>query len=296
MNFLKDFFQTIKNSIYSPTFYSHVSQKTPAQAIRYFFMLVVLLCIIQLLTLIPGLQSFQREIPKFINSMVQSYPKELEIKIKNQKASSNVKEPYLIAYPGNPPKGSQKNLIVIDTKTPFSEDQLAKYQADAWLTKTGVAYKTTEGIKIFNFQKEKVQNFTLNKGTVVNFVKQLSPWVPFVAPALGLVALLGMTFFYSLYMLYAFVLAGVIFFIAKILQKQRTYMDSYKTALYALTAGLLIEVFIIVTQPFLHLHSFPFMTTLVSILVVVMNLMQKDTPAAAIEALKTTAKKPKKKT
>ncbi len=88
-------FQKISHSIYSPIFYSQITQTSWKGAFGYFFLLILLLTALQsLFFLKPIILDLPAQIDRSLIDAVANYPSELEIKIKNGEAQTNVKEPY----------------------------------------------------------------------------------------------------------------------------------------------------------------------------------------------------------
>lgn len=70
--------------------------------------------------------------------MINCYPNDLEAKITNGQAYTNVEEPYFIKSC----EGDQsQNLMVIDTKTPYASDKFDEFKVASWVTKDSIVYK-----------------------------------------------------------------------------------------------------------------------------------------------------------
>src|SRR6185369_13916449 len=114
----------IKSSICDPAYYKELNEKTIGYSFKYFFSLIFLLSLLSTIIFsviyVPKAKSFLDSLgPK----MISYYPAELEIKIKNGVATSNVTEPYMIKIPDElkktPTSGNDssnyENLLVVDT-------------------------------------------------------------------------------------------------------------------------------------------------------------------------------------
>lgn len=299
---MKNLFDTFKNSIFSPQFYAAIPNTPLKNALTYFLIFSAVMAVIQVIFLIPSFFNFQKDVPKLINTAVNYYPKELEITIKNGQVSTTAKEPYFVPVPSQL-KGSEdeldmeakKNIIVIDTKTPYSVKKFNEYETAAWLTKDSLFYMEDSQIKGYDLSTMK--DYKINQNQIRSITNSLNPYIKFIAPLLAAFALLGIYFVYLLRLVFALMYAVMIFLVAKILNRNISYSSAYKTTLYAMTLGLLLEVFIFITQPYLKLHTFPFMLSLITIGVVIFNYMQTDKVEPHKELLASTSeKKPKKPT
>ncbi len=289
---MMSFLQTIKNAIYSPPFYAQIPQKPFTSGLIYYFLLAVFLTFFQSLFALPQIITLQNKAPEYINSAIKSYPKELEVKIKNGQTSTNVEEPYKILFPKNLRSNSidgqsqSTNLIVIDTKTPFSTTQFHKYDTEAWLTKDKIAYKNNNRVAVSELSD--MQNMTISQKTLRELLKKIQPWFSVIIPLLFILSFLVVILFQVLRLLYMTLLAVLIWSIGKATGKKLDYKNAYKIGLYAATAGLLLEFFVTLTMPFLHIHGFPFMFSIVTLAIVIINFV-----SFAKETKIIPAKKPK---
>ncbi len=267
MKFLKN----ILNSIYSPSFYAGIPQKSFGSALGYFLLLVFILIIAKMAILAPTLLfDIPKNIKTLADSVVNAYPAELEVKIQNGQVTTNVEEPYFIALPKG--EGNQSNTItnfvVIDTKTPFSAAAFNNYQTIAWLSKDTLFTKSDRNGEIKTLDLTKFPNYTINKNSLVSLENSFSPWLKFVGPVALIGSLLGLYLVYSGRLIYLLVLALIIWLIAKIFKRALTYGQSYKIGLYAMTLALLIDLGI----SFLPWKGFSFMFTIITLGVIIANM------------------------
>lgn len=265
MSFLK----TIQNSIYSPQFYSQVLKKSFKESIVYFLLLILLLTTIRLITLIP---TFMFEAPRairdFAATLINCYPKELEISITNGQISTNVQEPYII--PSCESLDNTKDVLVIDTKNPFSPAKFEEYKAAVWITKTSVVYKKND-FETRSYSFSQIKDFKLDEGVLNSFYDKLSPYFKFVGPLLLLLSLIGIYLSYDVRLIYLLVIALIVWLISKVLKKNLNYWQSYKIGLHAITLGLIVELITLLTYRWTHYNGFPFMVTVITLGVVWIN-------------------------
>ena len=278
------FIRSIINSIYSPEFYKDVSQKSVWSAIRYFLLFTFILALFQTAVMAgPLISSSQNIVSTFITDITNYYPNELEINIQNGVVSTNVKEPYFVAFPhitNNPTENKVKNILVVDTATPFSAGAFNNYQTLVWLAKDTLFYKDQSSEKISAYDLSKITSFRVDKFIIQNVLNTFKPYLKFVGPVLSVLLLLGIYSLYNLRLFFALILALLIFVIAKIFSKSLNYPQSYKLGLYAMTLPLIVEVVLTTTEKWTHLGSFPFMVTILAVVIVFTNLgnleVQKD--------------------
>lgn len=256
-----NFFNKLKDSIYSPKFYSEISKTNTSSALKYFFALVVL---VVALTLFKSVPQFLFELPNQLKSAVASvsetYPKDLEVNIKSGRATSNVKEPYFLS------DKSGGKFAVIDTKTSYSEEVFNNFGANIWLTSDTVFYKDETGA-IKGQSLSQIGDVVINKDFINALVNKVNPWIPYFGPILLLITYLFLTFFYTLRLVYAFFLALLVLLTAKIMKVTLDYKGAYKVAIYSMTLALIVDDL----KVFVGWTGFPLMFTVISLGVVVVN-------------------------
>lgn len=265
MNFLK----TIQNSIYSPQFYSKILTKSFKQSLGYFLLLILIFTIIHTVTLIsPLLVEAPTTLQSFGQNMINCYPKDLEIKITNGQATINTEEPYFISSCEG--DKSQK-LVVVDTKTPFSQTQFDQYQVAAWVTKDAVIFKRNN-VETRTYTLNSIKDFKLNQQVLNSYYKMFSPYLNFVGPILLLLSFIGIFLSYDFRLVYLLLLSSIIWLITKMFKQSLGYGQAYKVGLHAITLGLIVELVVSLTRPWVHLSGFPFMVSILTLGVVIFNL------------------------
>lgn len=269
MNFLKQ----IQNSIYSPTFYKTVPQKTLWQSIKYFLLLILLLTVIGLVSLFQlVIETPTVLIQNLAQDMLNCFPKDLEIKVSKGEASTNVEEPYFIQNCGSALREitNTNTLVVIDTKIPFSQSKFDEYNTQVWLTKDTVIVKD-ENYRTRLYSLQEV-DFTLNKETLNSLYDKISPYFKFLGPTLVIFAFLGI-FIFSLFRLLQLLLtASLVWLLGKIFKHELNFSSSYKIGLFAATLGLLVDLIVSSTSKYTGFYGFPFMFTAITLGVVIVNV------------------------
>lgn len=266
MNFLK----TIQNSIYSKEFYSTLLKKSFKSSIYYFLLLILLLTAIRVVTLVnPLFVQAPAALQSFASQIVDCFPKDLEVKITNGQTSTNAKEPYFISSCGTTNK---QNLVVIDTKTPYSPEKFDEYKVEAWVTKNSIISKRNN-VETRSYNLTQIKDFKLNKDSLKSFSNMLTPYLKFVGPILILLAFLGIYLSYIFRLIHLLIVAALILVLGKIFKKDLGFGESYKLGLYAITLGLIVDLVVSLTSRWTYLYGFPFMVTILTLAVVLINFL-----------------------
>lgn len=273
-----NFFKKIQNSIYSPEFYSQIPKQSFGETFKYFLLLVLLASVIQSIMPIWLFMTVgQKEINTFVNKTVDSYPANLALKIKNGKLTTNVKEPYFIVFSADLNQTDEvRNLAVIDTKTPFSITQFNKYQTLSWITSDSIMIKDKDKGQLRAIDLTSVKDFTLNRQAVNGFVSKATPWLKLLLPIVVMGILIGLFLLNMFLLVYLLFVSIVIWLILKVIQKPLTYVQSYKVGMHAITLALLLGIVI----DLLHQPDFPFMSIILTLLVVLFNLYSQPNKVA----------------
>ena len=123
----------IRASIHNPEFYKGLLSRKISWSFKYFFSFILILAVVSTAVFgwraVPAVNSFLNNLAPTI---LEYYPDELEIVIKDGEASSNVAEPYVIKLPAelmsNAPESAPpnepldaendvENALVINTKS-----------------------------------------------------------------------------------------------------------------------------------------------------------------------------------
>lgn len=278
-----DFFEKIKNSIYNPTFYRNIPKESFGTALKYYLLLCLLVTFFRLVFLsFPIATAINSGVRAGTEGLLQTYPNNLEIIVHQGKLRVNRPQPYTlpVCFDANPCED-----IVIDTQKPDVHSYLKQKNLFMLLTKDTAYIKTSDAnTRVYDLSQ--VGDLTLNKNIVTNFVKQISPWVKFFIPLAivftGIMLYIGFMF----KLVYLLFLAVILWLLAKKFAPGMTYGQSYKISLHVVTLGIFVALFLDVTSWFFHIYSFPFMETIFSILVYIINFN-----TAGTKITKTTKKK-----
>lgn len=279
-------FGKIRDSIYNPPFYKSIPQARLESALSYFFLLILVLSVIQTVFLaFPITKTVTQLTNKDLPKAVSSFPQDLQVKIKEGKASTNVKEPYSIPLPKST-QANFKNFIVLDTTTPYSEDSFKKYDTFALLTRDSLYYRADKNQPVKNINISNVKDLTIDRASLTALLNKYSPLAKWATPLIIIAIGFLLFLFYILRLVYAIFLGLAILLVSRIIQpslqtetsaRGLTFGQSYKVAIYAMTLGLLVEVVLSIASPLVGVRGFPFMVTILSVIVFVVNFkIQKE--------------------
>lgn len=275
-----DFLDNIKNSIYNPEFYRKLRSKPLPFSFKYFYILAFILAVIITAKFsfqeIPGINVFLTGLgPEIVNA----YPSELAVTIKNGQASSNVAEPYFVRMPGNIQMEKYRNiskldhLIVIDTKNQFSEESFLKYSSLVFLTKTSVAFRKDDG-RIEIQPLSGMPDLIIDKASVSSFVGKIQPFTKFAAPLFVLAFFIGFMVSFSIKLAYLLLAALLILLVAKVKNIPLSYKQSYQAGLHIITLPLLLSA----VSTLLNMQIvIPFFTTILIIIMAAINFESRKT-------------------
>lgn len=269
------FLKTLKSSIYNPEFYSGIKNQSLASTLKYFFMLILILAALNTLILSYELAiKVPEEVRNFISQSVNSFPADLEVDIDEGQVTTNAAEPFFVPFPeGNAEVRGENlnNILVIDTKTPFSATQFNQYKTLLWLTRDSLFYHNRE-FDQRSIDLSKVENFKINRSFVLGIVEKISPWLNWIGLVLILMVFVGLFLGLSFKLVYFLFLAVLIYFLSAIFKWGLNYSASYKTAIYASTLSLFVDLILFNTGIYTGFYGFPFLFTLTSLCITTINL------------------------
>ena len=272
MNFLKK----VKSSVYDPLYYSEILNMNFGGSLKYFFKLSLLLALVGAVYLsfvsIPKVNSF---ISTFGDRVVDAYPAELEVRLKNGLVSTNVVEPYIIPLPKDEfnadyNKSNYENLIVIDTKSDLSLDKFNAYNTVVLLTKNAVL--TRDKGKITITELKGTSDLTINRDKLVYWVGKVTPFVKKLPYIIPVIVFTGLFLYFAFSLFYLLFVALLVFIIGKIRKLGLSYKKSYQISLHAITLPLILSM----VSWFINIKMFLFVPTIILLVVVWVNLKAKD--------------------
>ena len=175
---------------------------------------------------------------------------------------------------------------MIDTKTPYSSEQFASYKSLAWLTSDTLFYYSQSSSSSESGSKpvpsgiramplSDVSDMVIDRGKVHGWLTMFEPWVRWLTPVFVLLVIGGVYLAVLGKLIYLCFLAVLVWIVGKLLKKGFDYGASYRIGLYAASLGFLLSGLANAAK----LHVPAFSVTVLSLVIVVVNLMQGSNQA-----------------
>ncbi len=250
---MKNFIKIIKSSVYDPGFYKSIESQSTWSAFNYFIKLNIIVALVismfLSITIIPIFVVVTS--PSNMNRVIDFFPSELEIQIKDGKAISNVSGPYVIpikSKTGDQTRSiiNQKNLVTIDTTNEFNLDKFKSSDSMVYLSQDYFVFQENGGqIRIQPLKG--IGNFSISKYIITSWVNDIVPFARSLIP-LAVVCLIVMFFcFMFIRNLLFIVLASLIILLVEKIRKVKIDFSSiFKKSLHLITAIILLNLVLFV--------------------------------------------------
>ncbi len=252
---MKKFFHSIRLSIYDKEYYKSLDGQKTSSSFKYFLKINALFALVASLLvsifIIPSLLIAIK--PASLDKIVQVYPKDLEITIKDGQASSNKTAPYSIPLGeeqtvNNKSKDlpAPKNFITIDTTTDFTIEKFKSSDSLAYLSKDYLIYQEGNGqIKLQSLKA--INNLTISQKNISDWLGKVLPYIKVLTPFI-FVALLVIYFSGSVVGNLIFILISslIIFIVEKIRKNEVPFKTIYKRGFHLITAVIILNLVLFV--------------------------------------------------
>jgi hypothetical protein len=231
MNFL----QTFKSSFYNPGFYKSAKDEKFSVAFKYILSLVSLMSVA--VAFVVGVYIAPEFSKENLRKLVDFYPSELNIDIKNGNVSTSVTEPYFIKdKSGISVKGRiHSNVLVIDTKKDFSLDGFKNYDTEILLGKNYVVMSKNDGRLEF-LDLSRMPNFSINQTKIYGWIDYIAGYHWLFSIAIFFFAFIAFFVGFTLQVLLILLITSLVALVtAKIAKVPYTFKNFYIAGLYAVT-------------------------------------------------------------
>jgi hypothetical protein len=162
---------------------------------------------------------------------------------------------------------SSENLLVIDTKDPLTVDEFQSDQTLVLLASDSVAYVKDQSMVI----QPIVPDFSMiiNKGVVTSFVQKIEPYFKFVDWAMAVLMPIGIFFALAFRLVYLFILALLIWGLARVSKINVGYKKAYQWGLHLMTLPLIVGTALWLIVPAVDI---PFLFTVLALIMAALNL------------------------
>jgi hypothetical protein len=245
MNKLKQFSRVFTKSISSISYYKDIAKASLGFSLKYLYFLLLIIAFLQGIISAAKLSYLIPKIPQFVQDakgqVINFYPRDLIFTVKDQKISSNVKEPYTI-----------KNFVVIDTKITAAD--VANYKDKVILGDSFVAIPDSQSggnktISLTDYLKNIPSGTQFTQKSYLDLANKLLPYLnylPAIAYCLIIITLLvlpfilaGLTLLGRMFIL-VFSTLGLLI-LAKIMKRDLSYRQIYHLSLHALTIPVVLS-------------------------------------------------------
>lgn len=240
-----NYWYKVKNIIYRPDFFINRSFEIK-KALSFYSVLLAVFVALKILVTLPSTAHFYQTVfsdawQKEVTTLTRLYPEELQITFKDGIISTNVSEPYAIAFPEEwrqEDESLPKNLIVIDTTKSIETSSFQEKNTLFILGKNDFGYNNASKgeFRMYNFDKQKwKEDARLNKKDYDTFITKGSALFRFVL--LSMVLILPIFLYvilwigYALYLLFGAIVVSIV---AKIRGHQWSYEEAYMASIYLL--------------------------------------------------------------
>jgi hypothetical protein len=246
-------FQEIKSSVLDKAYYQKIiSERSFKSSLRYLAKLILLVSLVTTLVFIAKMPSMVSFVKDNISKVVTNYPEDLIITLKSGNASINKPEPYKMKLPQewldmqDSKSDKIENLLVVNTKEPFSTEEFFKYSTVGLITKNDlVLIKDKNSLQVTPISK--IGDIEITKKLILEKESKLFEIIPIfyfiVPPGVFALSFVGV-FIGTVFMLLIYAL--IVWIIAKFKKVKLSYKKSYQVGIHVATLLIFLELLSIV--------------------------------------------------
>lgn len=250
----KVFAKTFWNSLTKPSYYKDIKEAKFSFSFKYLLSLFLVISFIVGLSISIRTLGFISQTPKFVEStksfMVETYPNELKLTLKDNKITTNVKEPYFIDLKEANKAAIEpfKHFIAISTKGNSEDvkklDSLFLITGDNLVVSEGSAAGSYRVISLASTLSKIPNGVSMDKTLFTSILDMFTPYVLRVLPRviagisiaiLIFYPLLRGTFGFIFELVFLLPAALVLFVGAKILKKSLNFKKTYQMSMHGAT-------------------------------------------------------------
>jgi len=248
------FFKIYWNSLTKPSYYKDIKGAKFSFSLKYAFSLFLLTSFIVGLSISGKMLGFVSQSPKAVEStkgfLLETYPKELKLALKEGKITTNVKEPYFIDLSEDKKALIEpfKHFIAINTRGNAEDikdlDSLFLVTADNLIVSEGSASASYRVISLNNAISKIPNNVSIDKTLFTSILDEFTPHALKVFPKIIVgISLLILIFYPLIRGTFGFIFQAVfllpaaliLFIVVKILKKNLTFAKTYQMSLHGAT-------------------------------------------------------------
>lgn len=287
MKFLNTFIYSLRHSLLDPSYYLDVLKSPLSFSFKFFFAFCLIFGLISAtainITVIPEINKFAK---KSANQLLNLYPNDLEITIKDKKASINQEEPYFIPIDlknwidQDIPDSAISNLLVIDTRSSNPTKDINQYHTLALLTKDALVIKGERNeMRVLPLEQMEVDNLSINHSMYQDLITKIAPYLKYLSTIMAiLVAIFFLIFFPLSKLLHLLVFSLITMAISSVMKPKLTYRQTFQIGLHAFVLPTLLNQVIRLFTPQLPIPFFYSLVFLIYFLLILSKLEKKKLP------------------
>ncbi|MCX6732549.1 MAG: DUF1189 family protein [Candidatus Roizmanbacteria bacterium] len=282
MKKLKTFWYSFQKSLLDFGYYKDVAKASFWFSYKYLFLLLICLSLIRSVQMGVGYIAIRKNIPSYITTvqreLVNIYPKELELRISNNKLYTNVKEPYAIEFPKVFGDMDGKHMVVIDTKGVV--DDYPKYNTVILATKLALVYPDKQqgnrtSTQVYYFS-DLDRSIYMDHAGYSKLIQRTNPFFAKlpkmidIAVVVGIILLpfVGAFFWQSGTLLGLVFLTLIMWIIEKILKTSYGYKALFRMGMHGATWSILFSFLLDITnQKVSYLYNLIFVAWMIFVIV-----------------------------
>jgi len=283
---MKKFLSTFQQSITSKRFYQGLESHSIKSSVGYYFTLVFIAALIFSVViswnLLPTINSFAKNIGPTI---IEFYPEDLEITIKDGVAHHNQEDPIFIPFAIPSATGFEiaesstfpfRYALVIDTKNVYSEENFNKYETMIYLSQDNLVVAGEDGqIGTVTSLIKFPEDITINRRSVLSFIGDIQPLIRSLPAIVFFLIFIGGFFFYGFSFTRIIVAAIFIMLIYHLRGIKKGFGKSYQIAIHTSTLSFILIPGIFYLAG-INIHI-PFLFTALTVITAVLLMPQPKT-------------------
>lgn len=259
MRKVKTFARIFWRSLTEPAYYQDILSAKFSFSLKYLFSLLFIISLILAIGVSVRVAKFIPQVPAFLQTgrafLMETYPQELKLTLKDKKITTNVKEPYFIDLTDDKKKAIAplKHLLVIETKGQVEDfknlESLFFLTGDSLIVPGGEdgSYKVISLTETFGKIPD---GFTLTKTGLEMILNQVSPYLLKVAPRVLIAISIAIVIIYAplsagfsflVRLILLLPISLILFLGTKIAKRKITFSKVYQLSLQGITIPVVLS-------------------------------------------------------
>lgn len=238
------------NSLTNPQYYADLLKTKFDFSIKYILILALISSFITATkTTAPLTNDLTNQLNKFSTEVINTFPEELVITIKDGRLSLNTDEPFVVPiseeYQAEVITGTEDqqvslvNVLVIDPEGTI--DTMDNYKAFMMINSKNII--TRQSNKLKTYPLENLPDNEINRGDIIELANRMDAVYAYLPYLILLFAfLLALIYYFGFRMIYLCVVAGILFVYSSLRGLGVRFDKLYQIGIHAMTLPLVIEV------------------------------------------------------